>query len=335
MILDSRLQEIAGTAIAQRVFPGCVIGVVRAKGERKILPFGHFTYEENSLQVAEDTIYDLASVTKSIPVASLALQFIAENRLNLSDKVKDFIPELQSDFGATIEDLLRYRVHGTALSKLRLRTFEEIRTHVFEHGFDGPAGEYAYQNLPAFLLGIILERVAGEILPALAEKYFFGPLSMRDTTFFPHDISRIPPTEIVDGSEIRGIVHDESARVFSRARRAVGHAGLFSTAPDLLNFLESLLRPDDGLTMSLVRGAEEGLGWQVNEPWMGKSRGEKTFGKTGFTGTSILVDKERGIGLVILSNRTYPKRPPDASSIHSEMNKLRSAIADIVFQTCA
>jgi CubicO group peptidase (beta-lactamase class C family) len=132
------------------------------------------------------------------------------------------------------------------------------------------------------------------------------------------------PTEIDEEGEVQGLPHDESARVFARARRAVGHAGLFSTAPDLLNFFEALL---SGKYPHLVSGAQKGLGWQLaQEYFMGRGVREHTFGKTGFTGCSVLCDTERGIALVILSNRTYPKRPPDDAAI----NAFRRDIADIL-----
>ena len=322
------IRDRAERAIREKVFPGCVIGIVRKNGQREVFPFGTFTYESDSPEVAGDTIYDLASVTKSIPVASLALTFIAEGKLGLTNTVRKYLPELQNDHGATIEDLLMYRVQGVQLSTLHHRTFEEIRTHIFEHGFNGPPAESVYTNLPAFLLGIIVERVGGAVLPALAGKYFFGPLKMNDTTFFPHDASRIPPTELVDGEEIRGIVHDESARVFTRARRAVGPAGLFSTAPDILNFLEALLQDE---LPAILSGAQKGLGWHRAEEWFAGSHASRdAFGKTGFTGTSVVVDIERGAGLVILSNRIYPKRPPDAMSLSSAINIFRADIADIL-----
>ena len=326
--MPSTIQARAERAIQEKVFPGCVIGLVRKSGERDVAAFGNFTYESGSASVAEDTIYDLASVTKSIPVASLVLTFIAEGKLKLTDTVVQYLPELRNDYGATIEDLLRYRVQGPRLSQLTYPTFEQIHTHILEHGFNGPPGDRLYTNIPAYILGLVLERIGNSSLPALAQQYFFEPLKMNDTTFFPHDIARIPPTEVVEGKEIRGIVHDESARVFSRARRAVGHAGLFSTAPDVLSFFEAAL---SGKFPAIVEGAQRGMGWQLNQPWfMGSKCGEQTFGKTGFTGTSVLCDVERGIAFVILSNRTYPVRPADAASIHSAINDFRADIADIV-----
>lgn len=313
-------------AIRERVFPGCVVGVVRKDGERTILPCGTMIYHSAAVRVREDTIYDLASVTKSIPTASLALTYIAEGKIRLEEAIKTYLPELQHEYGATVEDLLRYRVKGGQMSKLRLSTTEEIRTHVFAHGFDGPPGEEVYTNLPAYLLGLVVERVGGDTLSVLARERFFDPLGMSDTTFFPHDTQRVAPTEIDERGEVRGLPHDESAYVFAKAGRAVGHAGLFSTAGDVLNFLEALLR--DRLP-AVADGAQRGLGWQVRSArFMGEHGSARAFGKTGFTGTSIVCDIERGVACVILSNRTYPKRPENDSGIA----RFRADIATIVFQ---
>ncbi|MEY4747179.1 MAG: hypothetical protein RLZZ416_228 [Candidatus Parcubacteria bacterium] len=326
--MHKKIAQIARRAIEEQVFPGCVIGIIRPGEEKTVHPFGRFTYESDSAEIRADTIYDMASVTKSIPLVSLALQMIEEKKLRLSDPIKQYVPELQHDHGATVEDLLRYRVRGPQLSKLRYSTFEAMRAYIFERGFDGPPGEGLYSNIPAYVLGAALERVSGKIIPDLADAYFFGPLGMRDTTFFPGDIKRCAPTEVFDGKEVRGIVHDESARVFARAHSAVGHAGLFSTAPDVLNFLSALL---SGRFPAIFAGARKGLGWQVAQPWfMGVRCAKDTFGKTGFTGTSLIVDAGRSAGLVILSNRTYPKRPADAYSVDSAINRFRASIADSV-----
>ena len=332
--MRNEIAERVERAIRERVFPGCVIGVVKKSVEREVLPFGHLTYDTNAPSVTESTIYDLASITKSIPTASLALTLLEKGKFDLSDLVKKYIPELQNDYGATIEHLLTYSVHGVQMSQLKDKTPEEISEYIFARGFDGPPGESKYTNLPAFLLGLIVERVGGVYLEYLAQERLFGPLAMNSTTFFPqkygHAVSIFPPTEVDGvGEEIRGIVHDESAYVFAKAGRAVGHAGLFSTAPDILNFLEALLQKK---YPAVVEGAQKGLGWQTAAPWfMGKSAGPRTFGKTGFTGTSVVCDMERGVAFVILSNRTYPKRPADAASIHSAVNVFRADVADIIF----
>jgi CubicO group peptidase (beta-lactamase class C family) len=317
------VEERMRRAIRERVFPGCVVGCVRANGERDVRSFGHITYEDTSARVMESTVYDTASITKSIPTASLALTLMAEGKLRPEDRVTQYLLELQNDFDATIEDLLTYRVRVPRLSLLKDKTADEILAYVFAHGFDGPPNEPQYANLPALLLGIIIERVSGETLDHLAQKTFFSPLGMVHTTFFPKNSVECAPTEIVGGEEVRGIVHDESARVFAMSGRAVGHAGLFSTAPDILNFLQMLL---EAPLSPLTEDAQKGFGWQSQGEFLGMRASPKAFGKTGFTGTSCVVDIERGIAFVILSNRTYPKRPLDTSAI----NAVRRDIADIL-----
>ncbi|MDR3571625.1 MAG: serine hydrolase [Candidatus Pacebacteria bacterium] len=325
-----KIADIAQRAIEEEVFPGCVIGVVRASGEREVYPYGSLWYASDQ-KVREDTLYDLASVTKSIPVASLAALLLEEGKLRLDDRVTRFVPELHNDHASTIEDLLRYRVRGPRMAELakQYRTFEQLRTHILEQGFDGPAATPEYSNVPAFILGLVLERAGGTILPALAHRYLFGPLQMNDTSFFSAlmvNDPRIAPTEIVEGQELLGIVHDESARMFALRRRAVGHAGVFSTAPDLLSFTHALL---DGRFPAIVHLAQEGLGWQREGDLFGSNATQNAFGKTGFTGTSVVIDTQKGMGLVILSNRTYPHRPADSSAI----NGFRAAIADEVFSS--
>lgn len=318
----------AQMAIESRVFPGCVIGISRM-GVREIMPFGRFRYGAQQA-VSERTIYDLASVTKSIPLASLAALLIEAGTLSLEDKVVSHIPELHNDYGATIEDLLRYRVRGPRLSTLSVGTLEGLRSHVLERGFDGPPGAEHYTNLPAFVLGLILERAAGRSIEESGQRTFFGPLRMHDTTYFPRDIERAAPSEIDTRGEVRGLPHDESAYLFAKAHASVGHAGLFSTAPDLLAFLEALM---SGAYPAVATAAERGLGWSVREPYfMGRHASEQAFGKTGFTGTSVLCDRERRIALVILSNRCYPTRPADTVSADSAINIFRRDIADLVFE---
>jgi CubicO group peptidase (beta-lactamase class C family) len=318
------IQKRAEEAIAEKVFPGCVIGVVRKNGERTVRPFGTLTYEADASKVAEDTVYDLASVTKSIPTASLALMLLKKGEFELSDSVKKYLPEMQHNQGATIEDLLMYRVRGVQMARLKNLPAEDIEAHILRHGFDAPSGESKYANLPAYVLGEILERYLGDSLAAISKEHFFIPFGMYDTTFCTAEKARCAPTEVVAGEEVQGIVHDESARVFARAGRAVGHAGLFSTVPDILLFLETLL---SGRYPQVFEGAGQGLGWEVDAPWMGSHTTRGTFGKTGFTGTSVLIDSEHGIGLVILSNRTYPTRPANGDAI----NAFRRDIADIIF----
>ncbi len=322
------IETLATRAVKDGVFPGCTIAVVR-KGERSVRAFG--TLALNGEQTREDTVYDLASVTKSIPVSSLILKLIDDKAMGLGDLVRTWIPELQNDHATTIEDLLRYRVHGEPMSLIAHLSPKEIRQHIFATGFADLPGESQYSNLPAYLLGIVIERVSGKSLDVLAREIFFDPLHMH-STFFPvagsvRDVAHtIAPTETEETGDVVGIVHDESARAFAREGIVVGHAGLFSNAGDLATFLEALIA---GSFPYIVKGAQKGLGWELNRgTFMGSHFGPRTFGKTGFTGTSVVCDCDRGVGLIILSNRTYPTRPQN----NEAMNAFRAAVAELVLR---
>lgn len=324
--MPKRITSRVLRAIEEGVFPGCVIGIVKADGERVVQPFGKHTYHESGKDVSANTIYDIASITKSVPTASLALSLIREGKLHLTDLVRDHIKELKNDHDATIEDLLRYRVRGVQMSSLKGMDVANLRIHVLERGFIGARGERQYTNLPAYFLGNIVESLMERPLDDAAAEHFFAPLGMYRTFFLePFPKHECAPTEIQDGREIHAIPHDESARMLAKGNVAAGHAGLFSTALDILNFLEALLQD---WNPAIAEGAEQGLGWQVNEPYfMGARASEKTFGKTGFTGTSVIADRERGIAFVILSNRTYPTRPQSDDAI----NSFRRDIANHIF----
>jgi CubicO group peptidase (beta-lactamase class C family) len=308
---------------------------------------GRFTYEAESRVVRDETAYDVASITKSIPTNALAQKLVEEVRLGLDDKLTKYLPDFHNNYAdqVLIRHLLTYALipdFPTPGFVLEKATPAEIRENMLKVGLRFPPGEKVkYSNYPALLLTMALERVTGQPLDALAAQYFFDPLGMKSSTFAPPDASAIPPTEIdAWRGLVQGVVHDETSYVLSKERPS-GCAGLFANAPDILTFLEMLLREGeyDGrryFNPETVRqmhtnqvadaGASMGLGWELNEPrFMGAHATPATFGKTGFTGTVCVIDIERGVAFTLLSNRTYPKRG-SADAI----NELRRDISDIV-----
>jgi CubicO group peptidase (beta-lactamase class C family) len=344
-VLRARLQK----AINEHIFPGCIVGVITKKQDPLILPVGMLTYEHDSPAVTEATLYDVASVTKSIPVSSLALKLIDSGELRLQEPVRNYLPELQTSHAEEITpwhlltQTLDYRV---SLASLKDLGAEAILKAVLTQEFTLPPGERMnYVNATSIVLGLLVERVSGRKLDELAETVFFGPLGMTDTTFHPEGIldGRIAPTEIDPwrGRIVQGEIHDESAYVL-REKMIAGSAGLFSTASDLLKFLKMLVQHGtyEGKTyfsqamigrlqenQLAAIGGSAALGWELNQPWyMGTSATEKTIGKTGFTGCMVLCDIPRETGIVLLANYHFPtrKNSPDAA------NAVRRDIADIV-----
>src|SRR3989344_4478016 len=348
--MEDEIAKRINRAMTKKVFPGCVVGIVYKDGKKIILPFGRFTYDEMSNLVQEDTIYDVASVTKAIPTASLLLTLIDESRIKLNDPVVKYMPEFGSSGGKDkilVRHLLTYTLDLDlpAMASLKEKTADEIIDIVFRAPLKSQPGEkFLYTNSTAGLIGFLIRNVTGRNLEDLSEELFFRPLHMTRSTFNPETFTKneIAPTEFDDwrGRLIHGEVHDESSYILNK-KFILGIAGLFSTTPDLLKFLEMLL--NDGefhgqrcFSASIVRemhtnqladiGKSGGLGWELNQSeFMGKYAPE-LFGKTGFTGCLVLVNPIKGIGMALLSNRIYPKR-----SDYKAIYEVRKDIADIVF----
>lgn len=332
------LENILARAIREKIFPGCSLGIVLRNGSTQILSVGNYTYNTSSKFVAENSIYDVASLTKVIPTSLLALKYIDEKKISLHTKLIDHVPEyvgLYREEITLLHLLSQTLVFPFSLSSYKDKTANEILQCILHAQLKNKPGEiYCYTNTTSILLGLLLERVTGRKLDALGDEYFFKPFGMRQTTFHPEKLPKeiIVPTEIEKfGFSVQGIVHDESARVFAKEGIVVGSAGLFSTASDLLVFLKMLL--DNGVHKKKKFFSEQtlsymakGIGWQVQKDWMGKYASESSFGKTGFTGCTLFCDRERGAGIVLLSNHTFPKRVAN----RNQMNTVRAAIIDSV-----
>lgn len=324
-----------------------------------MLTFGNFTYDQFSQPVKENTIYDMASITKSIPTGSLALQLIDESKLKLTDRLIDYIPEFKNSDreNVLIKHLLTYTLddYGFASTVGKLGdksmhdiTASDLQNLLLSHNFKNRPGTiFKYTNMPAALLGLVIEKITGNTLNNLAEERFFKPLKMTRSTFHPENFSldEIMPTECDDWRGlVHGIVHDESAYICKKEDKIVGHAGLFSTAPDILNFLEMLLHKGtfqgkkyfsgkiiEQMETNQIADLNDftGLEWELNQPrFMGDYCTPNTFGKTGFTGTLCICDVRKGIAYVILTNRIFPKRPIDSVAI----NMFRKIIGEIILK---
>ncbi len=349
--LSRRVANIAEEAIERGVFPGCVVGVTDVKEVLWAGAFGRLTYARDAAPASLDTIFDVASLTKAIPTSSLALYFIGKGRVEAGTPLREIVPECRIDLRGTVTvyHLLSHTLDfGYRLSSLRdlapEKILETIRT---TPPVSEPGSVYCYTNTASVLLGIALERLGGAGPADLAREIFFEPLGMGDTGFGVDrsKLSRVAPSEIDerDGSVVRGVVHDESARSLLPLKD-VGSAGVFSTAGDILKFLRMLLaggfaggrRFLEEETVELISRdciphlpECTGLGWELAQRrFMGGRCSDRTFGKTGFTGSMCAVDVRRGRGLVMLANHTFPRRRSNRETI----NAVRRAVADAVWE---
>ncbi|OWV14022.1 serine hydrolase [Fibrobacter sp. UWB5] len=354
------LEGLLKRAESEGIFNKAVAGFILPDGSREIL----------TLNTPENTVFDIASLTKVCPTSTLALSYILEGKLSVDTKVIDFIPELQTNYREDIRVFhllthsLDYRV---PMKTLRTLPAEGILDALYTYQFEkAPGADFNYGNPASVLLGIILQRLTGKDLQLQGRERFFIPLGMTRSGWDPltRDWNPIPkneisPTEICSfrGREIQGEIHDESAWVL-RKLFPVGSAGMFSCVPDLLNFVQMIL--NDGVAAngcggecarvapagilkmvsenafaagsaskySTAKDACTALGWELNSTkFMGVKISPRTFGKTGFTGTSIVADPDKGAAVVLLSNFTYPHRETNADRIHA----FRASLSDAFF----
>ena len=153
-------------AIEEKVFPACAVGVVRKNGERIIVPAGRFTFDHSAPEINENSIFDTASITKSIPTSSLVLKLIDEGKLKAEDKLINFIPEFRNSNreNVLIKHLLTQILdYDFRLSEYKNEPPDKILKVIFTKEFKSRPGEkYFYTNATSILLGLVVERIFGE-----------------------------------------------------------------------------------------------------------------------------------------------------------------------------
>jgi CubicO group peptidase (beta-lactamase class C family) len=278
---------------------------------------------------------------------------VADGTLELDRPVTDYLPAFRGPGkdAVTVRHLLLHTSGLPAWAPLYLMTEtpEAALAEVMAIELERPPGErYVYSDLGAITLTKVVEAAAGAPLDRLLAQRLFEPLGMRHTRFRPPEewLPFIAPTERDPwrGRVVRGEVHDENA---ARLGGVSGHAGLFSTAPDLFRFATWLTDawhgrlPADAsvrLPAALVReftrrqpgpaGSTRALGWDTPSPSGTGSAGSmlsaSSFGHTGFTGTSIWIDPARELVIILLTNRVHPTRDNRA------LLPLRGEVADSV-----
>jgi CubicO group peptidase (beta-lactamase class C family) len=348
---DYSIKKLLQQAESENVFHKAVAGFILPDGSVRTV----------ALNTPENTVFDIASLTKVCPTSTLALSYILEGKLDIDTKVVDFIPELQTNYREDIRIFhllthsLDYRV---PMKTLRELPPEGILNALYTYQFaKAPGEDFNYGNPASVLLGIILQRLAGADLQQQGRERFFEPLGMTRSGWDPlsRDWNPVPKNEIAPtefcnfrGREIQGEIHDESAWVL-RQLFPVGSAGMFSCVPDLLKFVQMVMNDEPKGILEMVsqnafaredaakfmpagataaEGACTALGWELAQSkFMGSHISPRTFGKTGFTGASIVCDPIAGAAVILLSDFTYPHREPNADRIHA----FRACLADAFF----
>jgi serine-type D-Ala-D-Ala carboxypeptidase len=336
LALDDQDQVFAGAfgilrqGIADRAFPGVSAAVVADNGLVALRGFGHFTYDAGSTEVTAETIFDLASLSKVVGTTAMAMLLYERGHLDLDVPVAGIIPRFARGDVRREEVTVRMLLAHSSGLPAYIKLFREAQTRerLLEAALAvpleaDPDTRAVYSDIGFIILGAALEQIADESLQTFCAREIFGPLGMHHTTYCPPAELRasIPPTQDdrdFRGRIIQGEVQDENASVLGGV---AGHAGVFSNTADLAAFAHymlqggsPILRPDTVELFTRRHGtSSRALGWDTpNAPSQsGKYFSARSFGHLGYTGTSLWIDPERRLAIVLLSNRTWPETKPE------------------------
>lgn len=345
--LNVRLDSLAAAAIADSAAPAIAIAVGRYGRLVHLRGYGRVDWVPGaSLVDADSTLFDLASVTKVVATTTAAAILEDEGRLNLDRPVRDYLPELDdpAKAGITVRMLLTHRGGFEAFAPLyrefrgRIAYLRQINARPLAYP---PGTKTVYSDWDMVLMQLVIERITGEPLDGFTQRRVFAPLGMRETRFNPAPTLR-QRTAATEVDPVRGLiwgsVHDPNAFALGGV---AGHAGLFSTARDVAVFAQMMLsggeyggarilRPQTVARWTAPQNdrSSRALGWDTpsGRSSAGRFFGPRSFGHTGYTGTSLWMDPERGLFVVVLTNRVNP------TSENQKHIALRRAIADAAQQ---
>ncbi|MDB4875538.1 MAG: beta-lactamase [Gemmatimonadetes bacterium] len=346
--LGSTLDSLAADGIREGAAPGMSIAVARYGRLVHLRGYGATDWDPSSDAVTDSTLYDLASLTKVIATTTAAMILEEEGRLDIARPVHDYVPDFNAPDKApiTVRMLLTHSGGFEAGASLytRARGRAEYLALINARPLRyAPGTQTVYSDWDMVILQAVIERIAGQTLDQFVAARVFAPLGLRDTRFNPDTADaalrrRIAATAIDTsrGGLLRGVVHDGNAWALGGVS---GHAGLFSSARDLAVFAGMLLdggsyggvrilRPETIARWTARQSpmSSRALGWDTPAPAASSGHyfSPRSFGHTGFTGTSLWIDPERGVFVVLLMNRV------NSHGVSERHTQLRRDVSDAV-----
>jgi CubicO group peptidase (beta-lactamase class C family) len=348
--------DLMDRAIADGAIPGGVLAV-GFRDQLIVRPFGKLTRDAKSPAVTASTLYDMASLTKVIVTTTSVMMLMQQKRLDLDTAVSRYLPEWTAAAKSDPDPTWRARVtirnlllHDSGLPAHR-DFYKDAKGHdavlarvLAEPLVHQPGTQVEYSDLGFIMLGEIVQRLTGVTLDEYAKQHILAPLGMDASLFSPPRKfwPTIAPTENdLDFRKrlMQGEVHDENAWAMGGVS---GHAGLFSTAGDTAIFAQMILNGgiyahhrllaratlQQFTAREAIGDAARTLGWDVvTQPSSsGHYFSPSSFGHTGFTGTSLWIDPDRGLFVILLTNRVNPTRA------NEKIRQLRPAVHDAVLQ---
>ena len=350
---NNYIERFMESAIKDSAWPGGVL--LAAKNGNIFYHKGHgFHTYESKKPVRSSDIFDLASITKVISTTSGIMKLVDKNKIDLDKPVVSYLPNFKGKkkkykkqkSEITVRDLLS---HSSGLPAFKQYfKMEKTREVILENIYDTePVREKGdttiYSDVGAIMLGELIEKASGFPLDIFVDSLIFKPLGMGTTFYNPPEekIKRVIPTEIdPKGNLIHGYVHDENAHSLGGV---AGHAGLFSTAKDLAIFSQMMLNKGlygwkrifkqetvDLFTKraNLVSQSSRCLGW--DSPSGASSGGvylsDASYGHGGYTGTTLWIDPDNEIIVILLTNAVHPNRKNKDPKYFDWRHRIHSAV---------
>lgn len=328
----AKLETMLEDAVADSAWPGGVLLI--GQGDEIVFNHaaGYHTYEQK-VKTKKDDIFDLASVSKVIGTTSAVMKLVEKGEISLDDKAVKYLPELKGPDKKNTElkkeiTIRHLLTHSAGFEPFRL--FYEMDCSV-EARWDSvyqselkskPGKKTVYSDIGLMCMGKIVEKVTAMSQDKYLKQIVYTPLKMKNTDYNP-DVSlkdRIVPTEYINGELVHAYVHDENTHGLGGV---AGHAGLFSTVADLSIFSRMMLNEGElngvrifkpetikQFTTRIDKSSSRCLGWDSPD---GESSGgiylsPHSYGHTGYTGTSIWIDPENDVYVILLTNAVHPDR---------------------------
>ena len=350
------IERIVAEGIREGQMPGAVVLIADQDRVLYQCAFGDRQVKPEREPMTLDTVFDMASLTKPVATATSVMRLIQQGKVDPQAPVSDYLPEFANEGkeSITVAELLLHV--GGLIPDNALRDYHDGLEKSWERicalkPIASPGEKFAYTDVGFIVLGKLVQRVSGKPLDQFAREEIFEPLGMKATTFNPSEEMRLraAPTEKRSGQWIKGEVHDPRAFLMEGV---AGHAGLFSTASDLLRYGQMMLgRGSNGETVILDeqtfrlmtvprevplapgskssangKQATRTFGWDHRSPYS-SNRGERlsddAFGHGGFTGTVMWIDPGKNRIFIFLSNRLHPDGK-------GSVNRLAGKIATLV-----
>ena len=339
--------------IQQGVYPGAVLVVGRHDAILFAKGYGHLTWSAASPAVSADsTIWDVASLTKVVATTPALMLLVEQGKVVLDAPVVRYLPDFNSPgtSGITVRHLLTHTSGLRATLPLREApdSSAALRMVLTTVPISPPGTRMVYSDLNAILLGEIVRHVSGETLDAFVTRAIYAPLGLDQQMLFRPPkrlVPRIAPTNLWRGHPIAGVVNDPSA---GKLGGVSGNAGVFATARGLARFAQFMLNegalPDrprllkketvhqfTQVAVPARRGVSaRTLGWEAlptgeETSSAGTRFGPHSYGHTGWTGTSLWIDPDRDVFVLLLTNRAYN---PRVRNSFTRLKEVRGRVAD-------